>query len=121
MEKKKTMVIGASPNPGRFSYKAVSLLNYYQHPVTAVGIRDGEINGIQIIKGKPNLIDIHTITLYIGKERQKEYYDYILGLKPRRIIFNPGTENPELVQKAAERGIETVVNCTLVMLNAGMF
>jgi len=121
MEKKKTMVIGASPNPERFSYKAVSLLNYYQHTVIPIGIKDGEIDGIEIIKGKPNVADLHTITLYLGEKRQVEYYDYILSLKPKRIIFNPGAENIELLKKAEQGGIEVTENCTLVMLNAGIF
>ena len=121
MELKKTVVIGASPNPERFSYKAVSLLNKYQHPVFALGIRDGEIAGIKILKTKPEITDIHTITLYIGIEKQSPYYDYIFSLNPSRIIFNPGTENNEFYRKAKEKGIEVIEDCTLVMLNSGRF
>ncbi|NPA68891.1 MAG: CoA-binding protein [Chlorobi bacterium] len=117
----KTLVIGASPNPERFSYKAVRLLKRYGHEVIPAGIRDGEIAGLPIIKGKPEVKDVHTVTLYVGPARQAEYYDYVLGLKPRRLIFNPGTENPEFMRKAEEHGIKTVVNCTLVMLNGGLF
>ncbi|MCF6241796.1 MAG: CoA-binding protein [Bacteroidales bacterium] len=118
---KKTIVIGASPKSERFSNKAVRLLNVNGHPVIAQGIREGKIGEIEIIRGKPQVSDIHTVTMYIGTARQPEYYDYILGLNPQRIIFNPGTENPELKQMAKEKGIETVENCTLVMLNTGLF
>ncbi len=121
MDLKKTVVIGASPNSERFSYKAVNLLNTYKHPVVAVGIRDGQISGIEIQKGKPEIEDVHTITLYIGKKRQSEYYNYIFDLKPKRIIFNPGTENDDLYTKAKGKGIEVVENCTLVMLNSGVY
>lgn len=121
MNAKKTMVVGASPKPERFSYKAVSLLNTYEHPVIAIGIRKGNINGIEIIKERPHFGDIHTVTLYIGPDRQIDYFDYILSLKPKRIIFNPGTENPELCELAQKNGIDVVENCTLVMLNSGIF
>lgn len=117
----KTLVLGASPNRSRYSNKAVRLLKMYEHEVVPVGIRNGTIEGIEIIKGKPNVKEIHTVTLYIGAKKQPEYYDYILSLKPKRIIFNPGTENIELMQLANERAIETVENCTLVMLNSGLF
>ncbi len=79
------------------------------------------VNGIEITMNKPHFENIHTVTLYIGPDRQIDYYDYILSLKPKRIIFNPGTENPELIELAQENNIETVKNCTLVMLNAGIF
>jgi len=118
---KKTIVIGASPKPERFSNKAVRLLRRNGYPVIAQGIREGKIEDVEIIKGKPQINDIHTVTMYIGPARQPEYYDYILGLMPKRIIFNPGTENRELKQMAEEKGIETVENCTLVMLNTDLF
>jgi predicted CoA-binding protein len=121
MNLKKTVVIGASPNPERFSYKAVQLLNSYKHPVVAVGIRDGQIAGIEIQQGHPEIRAVHTVTLYIGAKRQPEYYNYLFDLKPKRIIFNPGTENPDLYSKAKGRGIEVVENCTLVMLNSGIY
>ena len=117
----KTIVIGASPKPERYSYKAVTLLSRYKYPVIALGIRAGNINEVEIIKGKPHFEDIDTITLYIGPERQTNYYDYILSIKPKRLIFNPGTENPELFTLARNNNIEVVENCTLVMLNSGMF
>jgi len=121
MEQKKTVVIGASPNPGRYSYRAVSLLQSFNHQVIAVGIKNGEINGIPIHKGPIEITDVHTVTLYIGPARQPEYFDYIFRLNPKRIIFNPGTENDNLYQLAKEKGIEVVEDCTLVMLNSGRF
>lgn len=117
----KVVVLGASPNPARYSYKAVRLLLRHGHELIPIGIREGEIDGIKIIKGTPEVGDVHTVTLYLGPARQKQYYDYILSLKPQRVIFNPGTENPELEQILTARGIETVENCTLVMLHTSIF
>jgi len=118
---KKTLVIGASEKPHRYSYKAVKLLNKHQHEVVAFGTRKGKIDDINIEIEKKDFQNIHTITLYINPERQKDYYQYILDLKPQRIIFNPGTENNELAEIAQKNNIETVFNCTLVMLNSGIF
>lgn len=114
-------MLGASPNPRRFSYKAVKSLVRHNYPVVAVGFRPGMIGDIEILTGKPPLKNIHTIALYLGPERQKDMYDYILDLNPRRIIFNPGTENDELMGKARSQGIETVINCALIMLNTGNY
>jgi predicted CoA-binding protein len=80
-----------------------------------------KLKGSKLWKGKPEEEGVDTVTLYLGPDRQPEYYDYILSLKPKRIIFNPGTENPELVQLAKEQGIETVEGCTLVMLSIGAY
>ena len=121
METKKTVIIGASPNKTRYSYKAVKLLSIYSYPVVPVGIRTGMINNIEIIKGKPEVENVHTVTLYLGFARQADYYDYILSLNPKRVIFNPGTENSEFYQILEEKNIEVVKNCTLVMLNAGVY
>jgi len=118
---KKTLVLGASPNPARYSNIAVHRLTRHGHEVVPVGVREGEIADIEIIKGRPELEDIDTITLYLNPKRQIEYYDYILGLKPKRIIFNPGTENPELSRLAREQGIETEIACTLVQLSIGEY
>ncbi len=116
---KKTLILGATPNPERYSYMATIRLAKHGHEVVPVGIRKGEIEGIPIIEGKPALEDVDTVTLYLGAARQPEYYDYIFSLNPKRIIFNPGAENPELMKLAQERGIETVEGCTLVMLSIG--
>lgn len=117
----KTVVIGASPNPSRYSHKAVNLLNYYNHEVVPVGIREGYIGDLKILIGKPQIESVHTVTLYIGKDKQEQYFDYLLSLKPKRIILNPGTENDVLIDLAEKNGIQTVENCTLVMLNSGSF
>ena len=120
-ERKKTLVLGASQNPSRYSYLAIRKLTSYDHPVLAVGRRDGKIGEIPIHKEKVQAPDIDTVTLYLNPQNQKEYYDYILGLKPKRIIFNPGTENHELVKLAEENNIEPFMGCTLVMLSMGEY
>ena len=117
----KTLVVGASPNSSRYSNKAVRLLKMYGHEVVPLGIRDGEIDGLKIIKGKPDISGIYTVTLYVGPARQPDYYEYLLGMKPKRIIFNPGTENAEFIRLAEKQGIETIQNCTLVMLNSDLY
>jgi len=89
--------------------------------VVPLALRTGEVKSLHFETGFPDLSDIHTITLYIGPQRQKPYYDYIIGLHPKRIIFNPGTENRELMELVSEKGIETISNCTLVMLDTGLF
>jgi predicted CoA-binding protein len=119
---KKTLVLGASPNPDRFSYKAIKNLQKRNIPVVAIGKRNAEVNGLPILKGMPaDIGTIHTITLYMSSKNQIEYYDYILSIHPKRIIFNPGTENPELAEAASLKGIEVVNDCILVMLNSGKF
>jgi len=117
----KTLVLGASPKPHRFSYKAVAELKMNNYPVVAIGYREGRILDIPIIKGKPIIDDIDTVALYLGPARQLEYFDYILHLKPNRIIFNPGTENPELKSLAHIAGIRVVESCMLIMLQTGSY
>lgn len=117
----KTIVLGASPNPERFSYKAVNKLSQYKHEVIAIGKRKGTIENIQIIQETPAINDVHTVAMYLSPENQKEYYNYILSLNPQRIIFNPGTENRELAKLAEEKGIEVVEWCVLVMLSANQY
>ena len=117
----KTLVIGASVNPERYSNKAIQLLKANGHQVVAIGNREGIAHGIQITKIKEFFTDIDTVTLYINPRIQSEYYQYILDLHPRRIIFNPGTENPELSDLAEENGILTENACTLVLLNLKQF
>lgn len=113
---KKTVVLGASPNPSRYSNQAVKRLVASNIETVPVGVRKGEIEGINILTETPFIEDVHTITLYLNPTRQKTYYDYILGLKPKRIIFNPGTENPELIHLATAQNIEAEIACTLVLL-----
>ncbi len=118
---KRTLVLGATPNPQRFAYMAVQRLLAYGHEVFPVGIRKGQAAGIDILNGQPAIESVDTITLYLNPDHQRPYYDYILGLQPVRIIFNPGTENPELMRLAQERGIAVEVACTLVMLSLGVY
>src|ERR1035437_2306264 len=118
---KKTIVIGASENPERYSYKAVVSLSKHGVEVIAVGLKDGMILTIPITKEKIYIEDVDTITMYVGKQNQPAWYDYIFSLKPKRIIFNPGAENDELVQLATSKGIEVVEACTLVMLSVGNY
>ena len=116
-----TIVLGASPDTYRYSYLAVQRLVEKGIPVFPIGIREGEIQGVDIIIGKPSLSDVHTVTIYLNVQNQKEYYDYIINLKPKRIIFNPGAENIELMKIAEEAGIETKFECTLVLLSIGSY
>lgn len=119
---KKTLVLGASPNPSRFSYKAVVYLENQGHPVVAAGKRAGSIGSTIIRTDSPVDSDIDTVSLYLSPENQKAEYEYILKtIQPKRIIFNPGTENPELISLAQNAGIETVQDCTLIMLSRGTF
>lgn len=117
----KTLVLGASTHPSRYSYIAINDLLKHRHAVVAVGKDEGEVNGIKISHAFPESGTIDTVTMYLNPVRQKDYYDKILALKPRRIIFNPGAENPELAKLAGEHGIETENACTLVLLNTGQF
>lgn len=112
-------MIGASTNPSRYSFSAVQLLNQNEHDVVPIGIKAGQIDEIDIITDRPEIEDVDTITLYIRPDLQKNYEEYIWSLNPKRIIFNPGTENPVLIKKAKERGIEIEIACTLVMLRLG--
>ena len=120
-QKKKTMVLGASPNPARYSYLAVYSLREHNHPVVAIGKREGKVADVTITKEHPELKDVDTITLYLNANNQKQYYEYILSLHPKRIIFNPGAENDELAKMATEKGIQPLEACTLVMLSTGQY
>lgn len=121
MKSKKTMVLGASDNPNRYSYLAINKLHAYGHPVVAIGRKKTMVNNIEVMTGTPGEEDIDTITLYLNPTNQIPYYNYILSLKPRRIIFNPGTENPNLEALANQKGIDTLEACTLVMLSTGQY
>lgn len=118
---KKTLVLGASDNPARYSFRAVHMLKNHGHEVLPVGIRKGQVAGLNIHTDRPQSPDVDTVTLYVGPQNQPGWYDYILDLKPRRILFNPGTENPELERMAHERGILTEEACTLVLLSIGQY
>lgn len=118
---KKTLVLGASPNPARYSYLAINRLRNKGIEVVAIGRRKGMVSGVEISTEKIHDTDIDTVTLYLNPANQQPYIDYILELNPSRIIFNPGTENPQLMKMARERNIEPVVACTLVMLGTGQY
>jgi predicted CoA-binding protein len=118
---KKTVVIGASDNPEKYSYKATIALQNRNHEVIAIGIKEGEINGIKINTDKINVADVDTVTLYVGAKNQASWYDYIIGLKPKRVVFNPGTENPDFEKLLEQNKIEALEACTLVMLSVGNY
>ena len=120
-ETKMTLVLGASDNPGRYSYQAINRLRGKGHPVVAIGQRPTQAGDVAIGTEKKPFPDVDTVTLYLNPTRQKEYYDYILSLHPNRIIFNPGAENPELANLARSNGIEPVEACTLVMLSTDTY
>ncbi|MBA3830037.1 MAG: CoA-binding protein [Taibaiella sp.] len=121
MEKKKTLVLGASENPSRYSNLAINRLLSHGQPIVAIGNRPGNVKDVPIITDRPELKDIHTVTLYLNPLNQRPYYDYILSLHPQRIIFNPGTENDELERLAAKQGINVMEACTLVLLGTGQY
>lgn len=118
---KKTLVLGASENPERYSNMAIHRLRSHGQEVVAIGIKPGKVDDVEIIAGRPAVKDLDTVTLYLNAENQKQYYDYIIGQKPRRIIFNPGAENPDLEKLATEHGILPVGACTLVLLSTGQY
>ncbi|MEO7922680.1 MAG: CoA-binding protein [Chitinophagaceae bacterium] len=121
MSEKKTLVLGASDNPSRYSYLAIQRLRSHGHPVVAIGRKHSFVGDVEIGKEKKLLTGIDTITLYLNPSHQKEYYDYILSLQPKRIIFNPGAENDELAVLATKNGIEPKEACTLVMLSTNQY
>jgi predicted CoA-binding protein len=118
---RKTLVLGASLNPNRYSHRAIEQLRKHGHEVIAVGIDQGRVADVELQKGLPKDLGVDTVTLYLNPERQKEYYSSILALRPRRIIFNPGTENPEFAEKAEALGIVTEEACTLVLLSTNQY
>jgi len=120
-EKKKTLVLGASDNPARYSFLAINRLRNYEHPVVAIGKKHTWVADVEIIKEKNKFENVDTVTLYLNPQHQKEYYDYILSIKPKRIIFNPGAENKELSNLAKKNGILPIDACTLVMLSTGQY
>lgn len=120
-ESKKTVIIGASDNSSRYSYLAANRLVAHGHEVIPIGIKHGRVAGLDIITEHPVLEAVDTITMYINPQRQPAYYDYILSLHPKRVIFNPGTENEELEELLQQQGIQTMEACTLVMLNTGQY
>src|SRR5258705_1091424 len=120
-EKKKTLVLGASDNPSRYSYLAVNRLRSYGHPVVAIGNKLTVVADVPIDKEKKEWDNVHTVTLYLNPAHQKQYYDYILSLKPKRIIFNPGAENDEVAELVRKNGLNPIEACTLVLLSTNQY
>lgn len=120
---KKTLIVGATSDRSRYAYLAAKMFADREMDFVPIGIKKGEVFGREILdlRAKPQLPDIHTITLYIGPANQTEWIDYLISLKPKRIIFNPGTENPDFFQKATDAGIEVLPACNLVMLSTAQF
>jgi hypothetical protein len=119
---KTTLVLGASPKPERYSFKAVKTLQSKNIPVIAIGKREYDQDDLKISKDIPGDIGpVHTVTLYLNAKNQEEYYDYIIALNPKRIIFNPGTTNIEFEEKLRTKNIEVVSDCMLAMLTCGQF
>lgn len=115
------MVIGASLKSWRYSHMAILALRKHGHDVVAIGLREGMVGDTPVIRDYPQLADIHTVTMYVGRERQAGYYDYLLSITPQRVIFNPGSENDELESILKNYGIEVISACTLVMLSTNQF
>lgn len=118
---KKTLVIGASTNPNRYSNMAIYRLVDHNHPVVAIGLRPGTVAGVDIENNHLDYKDVDTVTLYLNAKRQEDYYDYIISLHPKRVIFNPGTENPEFYELLKAQTIEVEVACTLVLLSINQY
>lgn len=118
---KKTLVLGASTNPSRYSFMAINKLSGHGHSVVAIGQKDGEVEGVKIQTKQIPFTNVDTVTLYLNPLRQKDYYNYIVGLQPKRVIFNPGTENPEFYQLLKLNNIKAEVACTLVLLGTNQY
>ena len=121
MKNKKTVVLGASTKPERYAFKAITMLVDKGHSVLAIGQNAGEVAGVSIRTKKIPLTNIDTITLYLNPVRQREYYNYIIETKPKRVVFNPGTENPEFYQLLKANGIKVEEACTLVLLTTNQY
>jgi predicted CoA-binding protein len=118
---KKTLVLGASANPSRYSYLAVNKLREHKHPVVAIGRTTAVVADIPVHSETEPIPDLDTVTLYLNPVNQKNYYNYILEQHPKRVIFNPGAENLEFEKILEEKGIQTVEACTLVLLATGQY
>ena len=121
MENKSTLVLGASEKPERYSNMAIRTLVENGHTVYAIGNKTGHVGTVPISTAHLPLENLHTVTMYLGDRNQTPYYEYILGLHPKRIIFNPGAENEELMHLAEQQGIDVWEACTLVMLRTGQY
>ncbi|WP_373513951.1 CoA-binding protein [Persicitalea sp.] len=118
---KKTLIIGASTNPARYAHSAALRLKRHGHDIVQLGLRQGEVAGEPIYTEKEEFEAVDTVTLYVGPRHQPEYYSYVISLKPKRVIFNPGTENTAFSELLVKNNIEPVRACTLVMLSTGQY
>ncbi len=118
---KKTLVIGASEKPERYAYKAIRKLRSHGHSVLALSLKPGRVDDVEFFTEQIPLEGIDTVTLYVGPLNQGAYYDYVKSLRPKRVLFNPGTENPEFQKQLEEAGIEAVEACTLVLLSTAQY
>ena len=121
MKNKKTLVLGASTKPEKYAFKAITMLVEKGQSVLAIGPNAGEVSGIKIYTKAIPLKNIDTVTLYLNVARQRDYYNYIVETKPKRVIFNPGTENPELYQLLQLNNIKVELACTLVLLTTNQY
>ncbi|MDI1315674.1 CoA-binding protein [Flavobacterium sp.] len=121
MKNKKTLVLGATTKPDRYAFKAINALVDKGHSVLAIGQNQGEVADVKIYTKQIPLANIDTVTLYLNPLRQRDYYNYIIETKPKRVIFNPGTENPEFYQLLKSNGIKVEVACTLVLLATNQY
>jgi predicted CoA-binding protein len=121
MSDKITLVLGASTDPSRYANKAIKMLRSHGHEVVAVGRDKGKVGDVEILQAIPADIRPDTVTLYINPTIQQSYYEQITVLRPRRIIFNPGTENKDFQTLAEVQGIEPIEACTLVLLTTNQF
>lgn len=121
LKDKRTMVLIASPKPDRYSFMAIKLLLEHEVPVVAIARRHGYIDDTELLVGRPLINDIHTLSLYLNPTNQRDFYDYILALAPKRVIFNPGTENKELQKMLDLNKIQWEEACTLVLLSTGQY
>jgi predicted CoA-binding protein len=118
---KNTLVLGASANPARYSFLAINRLREHNHPVIAVGKRPAQVADVQVQVKTTEIPDLDTVSIYLNKDNQKNYYEYILSQHPRRVIFNPGAENPEFEMVLADKGVKVMEACTLVLLATGQY
>lgn len=117
----KTLVLGASENAFRYSYRAIKSLRNHGYEVVAIAARPGQVDDVVFLTEKEPVEDVHTVTMYLNPQRQATYEDYIISLAPKRVIFNPGSENPDFAEKLKQNNIEPVIACTLVMLNTNQY
>lgn len=121
INKKKTLVVGASLDPEKYSNLAINKLVSHGHPVVSIGLKNGVVAGVQIDTDRKPYEDLDTVTLYLNPKRQREYYDYIVSLHPKRVIFNPGTENQEFYELLKSNNIDHEIACTLVLLSTDQY